>query len=444
MRHRISFRTTTFLLPLLLFATASGVVAAAGSQAEMPAVVHKASVDVHSGPAFDTAKVATLSRNAAVRIIAQQGLWYRLELGAGKTGYVRINDVRMAYAGNEAPAANTRALFTGNAGKGRVTETASVRGIDESSLRRASHDSAGIARMQGYRVDPATAAAHARSQGWQASRVNWAGEASVASARNRPQATQAEKRQGLSTARGLLSKLGAGAIGDSAMRVADRAVGKSEQELAAEELELGPAIAGRVLGAAPLWANDEAQKRVNLVGRWVASQTARPDLPWTFGIIDDGEVNAFAAPGGYILITRGLYDLLADDAEIAAVIAHELGHVVQRDHYEVIRKQEVAGVGKDIAMAQVRAPGAASYAKDYVSRHGAAVLMGSLDRDAEYRADQAAGIYLARAGFDPLAFYAVLQKMTALGTRSARLTQMYRTHPPLDHRLDQLDRQARR
>src|SRR5690606_14603596 len=115
---------------------------------------------------------------------------------------------------------------------------------------------------------------------------------------------------------------------------------------------------------APLWADDAAQKRVNLIGRWVASQTVRPDLPWTFGIIDDGEVNAFAAPGGYILMTRGLYDLLADDAEIAAVIAHELGHVVQRDHYEVIRKQEVAGVGKDIAMAQVRAPGAASYAKD--------------------------------------------------------------------------------
>ncbi|MGV8941683.1 MAG: M48 family metalloprotease [Lysobacter sp.] len=441
----MSFRTISFLLSFLLLATAGGLATAAtGSPAQMPAVVHKSSVDVYSGPAFDTAKVATLSRNAAVKIIAQQGLWYRLELAAGKTGYVRINDVRMAYAGKETPTANTQALFTGSAGKGRVTETASVRGINESSLRRASYDSAGMARLQGYRVDPATAAAHARSQGWQAQRVHWTGEASVATAGNRPQATQAEKRQGLSSARSLLSKLGAGAVGDSAIRVADRAIGKSEQELAAEERELGPAIAGRVLGAAPLWSDNQAQERINLVGRWVASQTARPDLPWTFGIIDDGEVNAFAAPGGYILMTRGLYDLLADDAEIAAVIAHELGHVVQRDHYEVIRKQELAAVGKDIAMAQVRAPGAASYAKDYVSQHGATVLMSSLDRDAEYRADQAAGIYLARAGFDPLAFYAVLQKMTALGTRSARLTQMYRTHPPLDHRLDQLDRQTRR
>src|SRR5690606_15569258 len=147
MRHWMSFRTITLLLPFLLLAGAGGPVAAAGNPAEMPAVVHKASVDVHSGPAFDTEKVATLPRNAAVRIIAQQGLWYRLELDTGKTGYVRINDVRMAYAGNETPAANTQALFTGNAGKGRVTETASVRGIDESSLRRASYDSAGMTRL---------------------------------------------------------------------------------------------------------------------------------------------------------------------------------------------------------------------------------------------------------------------------------------------------------
>lgn len=229
------------------------------------------------------------------------------------------------------------------------------------------------------------------------------------------------------------------------MRVADRAVGKSEQELAAEEVELGPAIAGRVLGAAPLWANPEAQKRVNLVGRWVASQTSRPQLPWTFGVIEDGEINAYAAPGGYILVTRGMYDLLDNDAELAAVIAHELGHVVQRDHYEVIRKQEIAKVGKDVAMAQIRPQGiAADFARDYVNTHGAAVMMSSLDRDAEYRADEAAGVYLARAGFDPLSFYAVLQKMAALGTRPARMSQLYRTHPPLQARMDRLDQRVHR
>ena len=66
-------------------------------------------------------------------------------------------------------------------------------------------------------------------------------------------------------------------------------------------------------------------------------------------------------------------------------------------------------------------------------------MLTQLDRNAEYRAEQAAGIYLARAGANPLAFYAVLQKMTSLGSSSPRLTQLYRTHPPLDKRLDALD-----
>jgi predicted Zn-dependent protease len=83
---------------------------------------------------------------------------------------------------------------------------------------------------------------------------------------------------------------------------------------------------------------------------------------------------------------------------------------------------------------------AGGMARAYIERHGAAIMMTQLDRNAEYRADHAAGIYLARAGCNPLAFYAVLQKMTSLGSASPRLTHLYKTHPPLDKRLDQLDK----
>src|SRR3546814_12935804 len=80
----------------------------------------------------------------------------------------------------------------------------------------------------------------------------------------------------------------------------------SEEEILAEELALGPQLAGRVLGAAPLWPDAQAQRRVNLIGRWMASQTTRPDLPWTFGVIDSHAINALAAPGGYVLCTPGM------------------------------------------------------------------------------------------------------------------------------------------
>lgn len=417
---------------------AAGAALAAG----MPAVVHKRAVQAREAPDFSAPVVATLQRDAPVEISGQQGLWYELSLPEGASGWVRVNEVRMAYAGEETPDANRRALLQGTAGRGRVTETATVRGIEASDLASGGHNGAALARMEAYRLDPATAAAHAETRGWHARNVEWTGEARELDT-NRAQASQAEKRGALSGARGLLSRAGVGPLSRPAARVADRAIGKSDQEIAEEERALGPAVTGRVLGVAPLWEDEAAQRRVNLVGRWLASQTSRPDLPWTFGVIDDGEINAFAAPGGYVLLTRGLYGLLADDAELAAVLAHELAHVVQRDHFEVIRRQQVRAAGKDALMAEVATPAAAAYAKDYVDRHGAAILLTSLDREAEYRADHAAGVYLERAGFDPLAFYSVLQKMAAFGQRPARLAQLYRTHPPLDERLDRLDRAAR-
>lgn len=433
-------RRFVHLLGLSLLATFA---VGAASPDGTPAVVHKRVVEVREAPDFQAPAIATLQRDAQVVISGQDGLWYTLALQDGRSGYVRVNEVRMAHAAEEAPA-TSGVLLRGTAGRGRVTETATVRGIDASDLSGGSHDPVALAHMEDWRIDPATAAAHARTQGWQARNVPWDGEARELDTSGN-QATQAEKRGTLASARGLLSRVGAGALGGSGIaRVADRALGKSAQEVAAEERALGPAVAGRVLGVAPLWDDIDAQRRVNLVGRWLASQTSRPDLPWSFAVIDDGEVNAFAAPGGYVLLTRGLYELLADDAELAAVIAHELGHVVQRDHFEVIRRQQVREAGKDALLSQVEAPGAAAYARDYVDRHGAAVLLTSLDREAEYRADHAAGVYLARAGFDPLAFYSVLQKMASMGTRPARLAQLYRTHPPLDQRLDRLDAAADR
>jgi predicted Zn-dependent protease len=225
------------------------------------------------------------------------------------------------------------------------------------------------------------------------------------------------------------------------MDVAEAAQGKSETEQAAEEAALGPEIAGRVLGAAKLWDNPDAQARVNTIGRWMASNTSRPDLPWSFGVIDTPEINAFAAPGGYILITRGLYEILGDDDEVAAVIGHELSHVVQRDHYAVIQKQETQSAVQNAASSNVAVGGgvAGAMAKEYVARHGATVMLTSLDREAEYRADQAALVYLARSGYDPMALYAVLQKMTALGNQSGNLAALYKTHPPLDARMDRID-----
>lgn len=432
-----SFRSLArVLLGLCLFAAGAWPLLAAS----MSAQVHKPRVEVHAAPEFGSATLATLDKGEALEIAGQQGLWFKVRLAGGTEGFVRVTDVRMAYAGKEGGDANVRALFTGRAGKGRVTETAGVRGLDESSLQAAALDHAQLAAMDAQRVSAADAQAHARTMAWAATRVPWAVERSTGKPGG---ATQKARRTGFGIARGLLGMVGAdSALGEGALGVAEQSVGKSEEEIAAEERALGPELAGRILGAAPLWNDAAAQQRVNLIGRWMASQTTRPDLPWTFAVIDSPEINAFAAPGGYVLLTRGMYELLADDAEVAAVLGHEIGHVVQRDHYHVIHQQGVAQAGTELVSSQVQVGGgmAGQFAKDYAARFGAKVMLTRLDRDAEFRADQAAQVYLARSGFNPLSLYAVLQKMTAFGTQSASLAQLYKTHPPLDARLDRIDR----
>ncbi|GHB98003.1 M48 family metalloprotease [Thermomonas carbonis] len=407
-----------------------------------PATVAKPSIEAHAKPDFAAPTVATFKKNAPVKVSGQQGLWFQLALDGGKTGFVRVNDVRVAYGKTETGGA-AKALFTGKAGKGRVSETASVRGIDESDLKAASFNAVQLKLMESYRATPEAAEQAAAKRGWTATQVPYAIEYQPGKSKGKGGATQAEKRERFGMARGLLSSVG-GRLGSTAAASGDKLIGKSEDEVAQEELELGPMIAGRILGAAPLVKDPAMQKRVNLIGRWLASRSSRPELPWTFGVIEDGEINAFAAPGGYILITRGLYQLLGSDDEVAAVLGHELSHVVQRDHYEVLRKQELQGAGRDAALSQVNTGGgvAGSLARGYIERNGAAIMLTQLDRNAEYRADQAAGIYLARAGSNPLVFYAVLQKMTSLGSSSERLTQLYKTHPSLDKRLDALDKQG--
>lgn len=438
--NRLAPRT---VLTTLALAISGLLMAATGGT---PATVAKPKVDVHAAASFGSPTVTTLRNNATVSVVGQEGLWFKLALDGGQTGYVRVNEVRVAYGKSDNGGVGA-ALFTGNAGRGRTTETASVRGLDESQLKSAGFNAAQLERMESYRASTQDAQREAARLGWVATSVPYAAEFKPDASRGGSEANRGSTRTGLRALGGLLGGLGGGAAGSAASAAADHSdaiVGKSDAEVLQEELELGPMLAGRILGAAPLVNDPAMQRRVNLVGRWLASQTSRPDLPWTFGVIDDGEINAFAAPGGYILITKGLYQLLSSDAELAAVLGHELSHVVQRDHYEVIRKQELQAAGRDVALSQVHTGGglAGSMVRDFIERNGAAIMMTQLDRNAEFRADQAAGIYLARGGLNPLEFYMVLQKMASLGSSSSRLASLYKTHPSLDKRLDALDRRG--
>lgn len=203
----------------------------------------------------------------------------------------------------------------------------------------------------------------------------------------------------------------------------------------AEEVAIGRQIAGNLLGAAPLVQDPKLQKYVNNVGRWVATQSERPDLAWHFGVIQSGDINAFAAPGGYIFVTRGLYKLLNNESELAGVLAHEIGHVIKKHHLKILQQSRLVDMGGKLLGKQVSGD---NEKIGNLIGSGAEIVSRSLDKNAEFEADRIGVVLAARAGYDAYGLPGVLQEIghTAAGDDSVAL--LFKTHPHPDERLDKL------
>jgi predicted Zn-dependent protease len=211
--------------------------------------------------------------------------------------------------------------------------------------------------------------------------------------------------------------------------LATAATGMDEKD----EIAAGREVAGRMLGAAPLVADPELQAYVNRVGRWIAAQAERPGLPWHFGVIDSPSINAFAAPGGYVLITRGLYEILDSEAQLAGVLGHEIGHVVQRHHVTVMQKSAAVSAGAQLAQTRDR-----SQLVGNLIGTGAEIFARGLDKSAEFEADQIGVVLAARAGYSPYGLVEVLHKLSARGAEDASLALLFKTHPHPGERLTEI------
>jgi beta-barrel assembly-enhancing protease len=208
---------------------AAALLAAAASAADLTATVHKAEVNVYAAANLESAKLLKLKKADSVGIAGQQGLWYAVKLPDGKAGFMRVNDVRVNYGRVEDSDANVRVLTGGKAGVGRVSETAGVRGIDESELKAAAFNQAQFDAMVANRADAPAASAYAGAQGWQATTVAWDGEAKPKKDEN-----AALAKSDASTLAGLGSMLGSlGSKASSALGTASKVAPKAEQEQAA-------------------------------------------------------------------------------------------------------------------------------------------------------------------------------------------------------------------
>jgi len=204
-----------------------------------------------------------------------------------------------------------------------------------------------------------------------------------------------------------------------------------------EELATGEMVAGQLLGATKLLPKPELQKYVNLVGRRVADQSDRPQLNWAFGVVDSSAVNAFAGPGGYILITSAALQLLETEDELAAVLAHEVAHVIRKHHYRVVRKQKMLEFGAAAVKIED-----ASGMSEKMSQMVGQILARGLDQKSEFEADRDGMVYAARAGYDASALIRVLEKLSAMSKNDKAAELLLSTHPSSDARRIALARQV--
>jgi predicted Zn-dependent protease len=220
-----------------------------------------------------------------------------------------------------------------------------------------------------------------------------------------------------------------GRVLSGAKDLGSAATGISEDE----EIKIGRDLAGRMLGAVALVDDANVQAYVNRVGRWIASQSERPDLPWRFGVANASNVNAMAMPGGIILITRGLYDLLDNEAQLAGVLGHEIGHVIKRHHVTVMQKQAALSGIANVATARMKN----NQLNEAVLNTFKEMFTKGLDQGAEFEADSVGVILAARAGYNAFGLVEVLHKLNA-NRSDPGVAFLFETHPSPADRLQKL------
>ncbi len=207
------------------------------------------------------------------------------------------------------------------------------------------------------------------------------------------------------------------------------ATGKRELMLVSEdqEIALGKQADVEARTAYGIYENEALAAYVSSLGREIAARSERPQLPWSFHVADDASVNAFALPGGFIYVTRGLLTHLDSEAELAMVMGHEIGHVTARHSANQISKQQLASLGLGVGM--IAAPSLQRFAG--LGEVGLGLLFLKFSRDDERQADDLGLRYSGRLGYDPEQSARTMELLDRVSQQAAagRMPGWLSTHP---------------
>jgi predicted Zn-dependent protease len=206
-----------------------------------------------------------------------------------------------------------------------------------------------------------------------------------------------------------------------------------------QEIAMGRQADTAVIATVGLYPDAVWQRYIQQFGARLAATSERPNLPWTFRVVDDPAVNAFALPGGFVYVTRGLLAHLTSEAELASVVGHEIGHVTARHTAAEMSKQQLMGLG--LAVGSMVSSQVAKYAG--TANQALGILYLKFSRDDESQADQLGLRYMRRANFDPRQMpevFRMLDRLSAAGG-GGRLPTWLETHPSPGNRVAAINAQ---
>ena len=214
---------------------------------------------------------------------------------------------------------------------------------------------------------------------------------------------------------------------------------KNQEANTEREIDFGRSVSAKILGKYPILRDEGLAHYISQIGTGISAQLGRPELRYYFGILDTDEINAFAAPGGYIFVTRGALMLMINEAQLAGVLAHELAHVDQK---HIVRKLKLQSTDRSVTsgIAQVLG-GATLSAKIALERLNdlafKMLMEEGLSKEDEADADKKALEMLMSLGYDPQSYLDYLQSLKPY-LEQGQAKVLSKTHPTITFRYNNL------
>jgi beta-barrel assembly-enhancing protease len=204
-----------------------------------------------------------------------------------------------------------------------------------------------------------------------------------------------------------------------------------------EELQLGTEVSARVRDRYGVVQDEAVHRYVTLVGTLLVKKSPRPGLPFRFIVLDTDGVNAFAAPGGFIHITRGALGLMSSESELAGVLAHEISHVTEKHTIRAIQKNKVIQITADESI--TKNPAIWHKLVDATSD----LVMAGFGRGEELESDREGLAIADAAGYAPRGLGEFLRRLEARNQSSTGKQGLFASHPEMSERLETIDREIR-